>query len=279
VRVSPVARRLANELGVDLAAVHGTGPGGAIQRSDIERAAAAAAPVVPTESPPAAEPSMRLGGMREAIARAMSRSNREIPHYYLAQDIDMLRASQWLQEANRQRPVTQRLLMAALLIKATALALREAPVLNGFWGADGFQPSEAIHVGVAISLRHGGLMTPAIHHTDLLSLDELMPKLRDLVQRVRGGTLRGSEISDPTITVTNLGDTGVSEVFGVIYPPQVALVGFGAIADRPVAVDGLLGIRPVLTASLAADHRASDGVVGARFLNALSQFLQEPDTL
>jgi pyruvate dehydrogenase E2 component (dihydrolipoamide acetyltransferase) len=106
-----------------------------------------------------------------------------------------------------------------------------------------------------------------------------MAKLRDLVQRVRSGALRGSEISDPTITVTNLGDTGVSEVFGVIYPPQVAPVGFGAIADRPVAVDGLLGIRPTMTATLAADHRASDGVMGARFLNALSQLLQEPDTL
>jgi pyruvate dehydrogenase E2 component (dihydrolipoamide acetyltransferase) len=111
--------------------------------------------------------------MREAIARVMSRSNREIPHYYLAQDIDMLSASQWLQEANRQRPVTpvtQRLLMAALLIKATALALREAPDLNGFWREDVFQQSEATHVGVAISLRSGGLITPAIHHTDLLSL-------------------------------------------------------------------------------------------------------------
>jgi pyruvate dehydrogenase E2 component (dihydrolipoamide acetyltransferase) len=217
--------------------------------------------------------------MREAIARAMSRANREIPHYYLAQDIDMLRASQWLQEANRQRPVAQRLLMAAVLIKAVALALRRSPDLNGFWVDDSFQHSEAIHVGVAISLRQGGLMAPAIHHADTLSLDDLMSRLRDLVQRARSGALRGSEIADPTITLTNLGDTGVSEVFGVIYPPQVALVGFGAVQDRPRAIDGLLGIRPMLTASLSADHRASDGVSGARFLDALNRLLQEPEQL
>jgi pyruvate dehydrogenase E2 component (dihydrolipoyllysine-residue acetyltransferase) len=144
---------------------------------------------------------------------------------------------------------------------------------------ESFRASEAIHVGVAISLRQGGLMAPAIHHADQLSIDELMPILRDLVQRVRNGALRSSEITDPTITVTNLGESGVSEVFGVIYPPQVALVGFGAIQDRPRAIDGLIGVRPMLTASLAADHRASDGVSGARYLNTLAQLLQEPENL
>jgi pyruvate dehydrogenase E2 component (dihydrolipoamide acetyltransferase) len=134
-------------------------------------------------------------------------------------------------------------------------------------------------VGVAISLRGGGLVAPAIHDADHCTLDELMAALRDLVQRARTGGLRGSEMSDPTITVTNLGDQGVDQVFGVIYPPQVALVGFGRVAPRPWAVDGLLGVRPVVRATLAADHRASDGHDGARFLAAIDALLQHPEAL
>lgn len=284
VRVSPVARKLAEELGVDLSTIPGTGPGGAIQRGDVERAAAAA--------PAAAEPATEIlqpaaarrrvdpyAGMRDAIARAMARSKREIPHYYLARDIDMQRALAWLEEENRKRPVAERLLTAAILIKAVALALRDAPELNGSWVDEAFHPSEAVHVGVAISLRQGGLIAPALHHADLLPIDELMRALRDLVMRARNGGLRSSELTDPTITVTNLGEAGISQVFGVIYPPQVALVGFGGIAERPWSVGGLLGVRRVVTATLSADHRASDGQRGAHFLDALDRLLQEPTKL
>ena len=151
--------------------------------------------------------------------------------------------------------------------------------MNGFYTESGFQPSEAVHVGVAIFLRWGGLVAPAIHHADQLGLDELMAKLRDLIDRARGGKLRSSEIADPTITVTNLGEQGVPTVYGVIYPPQVALVGFGKIVERPWAVDGLLGVRPIVTATLAADHRASDGHRGGRFLAAIDRLLQEPEKL
>jgi pyruvate dehydrogenase E2 component (dihydrolipoamide acetyltransferase) len=185
----------------------------------------------------------------------------------------------WLGSENLKRPLAQRLLPAALLLKAAALAVREVPEVNGFWIDDGFRGSDAVHLGVAISLRSGGLVAPAIHHADLLGLDDLMAALRDLVMRARGGLLRGSELSDPTITVTNLGEQGVSTVFGVIYPPQVALVGFGAIVERPWAVGGLLGVRPIVTASLAADHRASDGHRGGRYLAAINRLLQQPEQL
>lgn len=280
-RVSPLARRLATELALDLSTVPGTGPDGTITRADVERAAAARQAARPAPAPaaqpsPAPEPQ---AGMRRAIATAMARSNREIPHYYLQTRIDMSRPLHWLEAENQRRPLKERLLPAVLLLKAVARALGDVPELNGYWLDDRHQPQEAIHIGFAIALRQGGLIAPAVHHVDLKSLDELMEALRDLIPRVRAGRLRSSEMTDATITVTNLGDLGVETVYGVIYPPQVALVGFGKIMEQPWAENGMLGIRPVLTATLAADHRATDGRRGAQFLDALNHYLQEAATL
>jgi pyruvate dehydrogenase E2 component (dihydrolipoamide acetyltransferase) len=209
----------------------------------------------------------------------MARSKREIPHYYLSADIDFSKARAFLDERNETVPVAERLLPAVLLVKATALATRSVPELNGFWVDDELRISDPVHVGVAISLRAGGLVAPAIHDSDAKTLDELMTALRDLVNRARAGSLRASEMSDPTITVTNLGDQGVDAVYGVIYPPQVALVGFGAVRERAWAVDGMVGAHPIVTATLAADHRASDGARGARLLNTVDRLLQEPEKL
>ena len=160
-----------------------------------------------------------------------------------------------------------------------ALALRTTPELNGFWINEAFKPGDGIHIGIAISLRQGGLVNPAIHDVDKKSLEELMESLLDLVNRARIGHLRSSELPDGTITVTNLGEQGVETVFGVIYPPQVALVGFGKISDRPIAANGMFGVRPTLDATLAADHRVSDGHRGGRFLLAIDRLLQEPEKL
>ena len=268
---SPSARQLAEELGVDLRAVTGTGPGGRIQRKDVE--AAAAAP----PGAPAAED--RQARMRRAIAAAMSRSNREIPHFYVSTTVDLSRSLAWLAAENEKRPVAGRLLYGVLLLKAVALALGEVPELNGFWDGDAPRPSEAVHVGVAVSLRGGGLVAPALHDTDRKSLDELMAEFRDLVQRARAGTLRSSELADPTITVTSLGEQGVEGVFGLIFPPQVALVGFGKVVERPWAEGGGVFVRPVIQASLAADHRVVDGHRAGLFLAAVDRRLQEPSTL
>jgi pyruvate dehydrogenase E2 component (dihydrolipoamide acetyltransferase) len=251
--------------------------------ADVESAAEAgsAAEAEPAKPWPASEDraSAKAAGMRAAIARAMARSKREIPHYYLATDIDFSHARLFLDERNASRSVSARLLPAAVLLKATALAVREVPGLNGFWVDDAFHPSESVHLGVAISLRAGGLVAPAIHDADTRDLDDLMAALRDLVRRARAFSLRASEMSDPTITVTNLGDQGVQMVHGVIYPPQVALVGFGAISERPWAVDGMVGAHPVVTVTLAADHRASDGAQGARLLTRIDHLLQDPERL
>jgi pyruvate dehydrogenase E2 component (dihydrolipoamide acetyltransferase) len=175
--------------------------------------------------------------------------------------------------------VQQRVLPAALLLKAVATAARQMPAFNSYFEGDAAQPQPAVHLGVAIALRGGGLVAPAIHDADRLSLDELMAKLQDLVARARTGTLRSSELRDGTITVSNLGDRGVETVFPIIYPPQTAIVGFGRIADRPWIVDGALAVRPLVQATLAADHRASDGHLGARFLALIDRLLQEPDKL
>jgi pyruvate dehydrogenase E2 component (dihydrolipoamide acetyltransferase) len=274
VRASPAARKLARELGVDLAAVVGTGPDGAIERRDVEQAAAA--PPAPAPPKPAPAPA---AAMRRAIAAAMARSNREIPHYYLAARIDMTRALRWLEESNLRRTVAGRVLPAALLLKAVARALVEVPALNGFWVDDRFVPSGEVHLGIAVSVRGGGLMVPAIHAADRKSVEELMAALGDAITRARSGRLRSSDVTDSTITVTLLGDLGVETVFGVIYPPQVALVGFGKIVEQAWAEGGVLGVRPVVTATLAGDHRASDGLTGARFLETLARFLAKPEEL
>ncbi len=277
-KVSPAAKQLAAELSVDLSAVQGTGPDGAISRADVE-AAAAQAPLAPSPAPRAGEAGDRLLRMRQTIAAAMARSKREIPHYYVGTTIDMERALTWLAEENLKRPVKERLLYGVLLLKAVALALREVPELNAVWKGNEVVRSEARHVGVAISLRQGGLIAPALHDTDKQSLGDLMRNFRDLVNRARAGALRSSELSDPTITVTSLGEQGVESVYAVIYPPQVAIVGFGKLVERPWIVDKQVVPRSVLTATLSADHRVSDGHRGGLFLAAVDRLLQEPEGL
>jgi pyruvate dehydrogenase E2 component (dihydrolipoamide acetyltransferase) len=272
---SPAARRLAEERGIDLSAIAGSGPDGAITSTDIERFLAAA--------PAPAEKKRTLwldpAAMRAAIAAAMARSKREIPHYYLEHQIDVTPCELWLAERNATLPPDGRLLIGALALKAVALALPRFPAFNGFYRDNKFEPSKAVHVGVAIAIRGGGLAAPALHDTDKLSLDELMSRMRDLVQRTRAGRIRSSEMSDPTITVSSLGERGVEALYGVIYPPQVAIVGFGKVVTRPWVVDGAIGPRSVVTMTLAADHRVTDGHAGALFLAEIGALLQEPEKL
>ncbi len=292
---SPLARRRAAALGVDLASVAGSGSAGAVTLADVESAATTPPPAparratprrapasgsVPTSAAvPAGTPADRAKAMREAIGALMARSKREIPHYYLQTTIDVDRALVWLERANAGRPVTERILPAALLLKAVAIAAREVPEMNGFFVDGGFAAADHVHLGVAVSLRGGGLIAPALHDADLLSIDELMTGLKDLGTRARGGKLRSSEMSDPTLTVTNLGEQGVEIVHGVIYPPQVALVGFGRIHEQPWAIDGMLTVRRCVVATLAADHRVSDGHRGGLFLTAIDTALQSPEKL
>jgi pyruvate dehydrogenase E2 component (dihydrolipoamide acetyltransferase) len=267
-RASPAARQLAGERKVDLATVRGTGPEGAVTLDDVRQAAGMA------EVPPD-----RGERMRQAVAAAVTRSKREIPHYYIGHTIDLGPVTAWLAEQNRDRPVARRLVHSVLLIKAVALALRDFPELNACWVEGRVAPKPDIHVGLAISLKEGGLVAPALHHADRQSVDELMSGLLDLVERSRAGALRSSELADPTITVTILGDRGVDTVYGVVYPPQVAIVGFGKVIEGPWVVDGRVVARPLVRATLAADHRVSDGHRGALFLASVADRLREPSRL
>jgi pyruvate dehydrogenase E2 component (dihydrolipoamide acetyltransferase) len=266
-RISPAARKRIESERLDATSIRGSGPNGTITLEDVERAVAAK---------PKDDPSL---AMRRAIARAMSRAKREIPHYYLADTIDLTNALAWLERENASRELPRRLLPSVLLLKAVALAVREVPEMNGWYENETWTRSEAVHAGIATSLRSGGIVAPAIHDVAARSLDELMSALADLVTRVRGGGLRSSELSDPTITITSLGDRGCESVFPVIYPPQVAIVGFGTIVERPWIADGAVVARRVVHVSLAADHRVSDGHRGALFLRRIGELLQKPEAL
>lgn len=296
VSAAPRARRLAAQLGVDLATVPGSGPDGAVMVSDVERASRDATVTAPPSSgsPPsvpkvrtasrraraAAAPSpARKEAMQAATAALMARSKREIPHYYLQSTVDLSAALDWLAAHNHGRAPGDRVLPAALLLKATATSLLRVPELNGFYVEDRFEPVDHVDLGVAIALRSGGLLVANLRGADGLPVDELMARLKDVATRARAGRLTSSEMSVPTVTVTNLGDQGAELVHGVIYPPQVALVGFGRIVERPWAVSGLLGVRPLVVATLAGDHRVTDGQRGSRFLEALDATLQKPEEL
>jgi pyruvate dehydrogenase E2 component (dihydrolipoamide acetyltransferase) len=275
VRASPAARQLASARGIDLAAVSGSGPLGSIVRADVERNVGPAAP------PPGKKRAvgLDLDAMRAAIAAAMARSKREIPHYYLEHQVDVTGCEEFLSRTNAGRPPDNRLLMGAIAVKAVAAAARRFPAFNGFYQDGQFRPSSAVHAGVAIAIRGGGLAAPAIHDSDKLALDDLMAQMRDLFQRVRAGRIRSSEMADPTITVSSLGERGVEALYGIIYPSQVAIVGFGKVVVRPWIVEGNVVPRSVVTVTLAADHRVSDGHAGALFLAEIGKLLQEPDKL
>lgn len=271
-RISPAARRLAAERGIDISLLPGTGPGGAIVVADVEAYA-------PEARPPRPRTGFDPAAMRQAIAAAMTRSKREIPHYYLTQTLDLAAALSRLERLNADRPPLERILPAALFLRAIALALAKLPDLNGFWQDGRFRPGDGIHVGWAIALRGGGLVAPAIRDADRRTLEELMAAMRDLVQRARGSGLRGSELTDPTITVTSLGERGAESVLPIIHPPQVAMLGIGRVVTRPWVVDGAIVPRPVVTISLAGDHRASDGHRGGLLLAEIDRLLRNAEAL
>lgn len=281
-RVSPLARRIAADLGVDLATVRGTGPGGAITRVDVDAVAQSEPEVTRPAGGPAAEhrsTAERQASLRAAVGELMARSKREIPHYGLQRTIDLTAALTWLDGHNGDRPPAERLLPAALMLRAVVLSAHDVPEVNGTYEDGAFRPAAAVSLGVAVSLRQGGIIAPAIPGADRLTLPELMVALRELTARARRGVLRGADLAGATLTVTSLGEHGADLVHGVIFPPQVALVGFGRIAERPVASGGMVGARRTVVATLAGDHRVSDGHVGSLFLAAIDHHLQEPDRL
>jgi len=268
---SPIVRKIAEQQQLDLSNITGSGLNGAIILKDLGQ-------ITPSESA-TKQSSIALPKMRNAIAAAMIRSKKEIPHFYVSLDIDMTNAQCWLQQMNAKQDPEQRILLLVLLLKAVAAALLKFPALNGVYSDEQFHPADDIHIGNVISLRDGGLVVPAIHNVDKLSVQEVMLALRDITIRSRQGHLRTSELTDATITVTSMGERGTDSVFGVIYPPQVAIIGFGRLRKTALVKDDSLVVSDVITVCLSADHRAIDGMLAAKFLTALSNQLQKPESL
>lgn len=279
--ISPLAKRIAVENNIEIAKIQGTGEDGAITKEDIENAIIQRTKDNETkkESIEINEKSVsQIEAIRLAVASAMSKSNKEIPHYYLEKKIDMTKALAWLREKNNHLPIEKRILPAALLIKSVAQSLVKFPELNAIWD-NGIQIKKEINIGFVVSIRGGGIIVPAIHNANTKNIDEIMQDLNDIIPRARAMKLRSSELSDSTITITNLGEGGADTVFGIIYPPQVALIGFGSSSEQPFAENGMIGIHTVLNATLAGDHRATDGLSGSGFLTVLYKYLQKPELL
>ncbi|MFD0979190.1 dihydrolipoamide acetyltransferase family protein [Tropicimonas aquimaris] len=276
---SPAARRLAADRGIDLSGISGSGPGGAITFRDVEGAPSEVA------APARAAPADAMAEMRKAIAAAMQRSKREIPHFQLSQTVDVQKTTDWLSARNATAAPAERILLGALFMKAAALAASKVSEMNGHYGADGFAPAPQVNLGVAVALRGGGLIAPAIPDADTLPLPDLMAAMKDLVARARAMRLRSSELTNGTITVSSLGEKGAETMTGIIFPPQVALLAIGAPRLRPwIVTDGdgapaQIEPRQVVTFTLSADHRVSDGRQANRFLAEVDALLQAPETL
>lgn len=273
-KISPAARSRAERLGIDWRLLSkGSGPDGAIVLDDINIPDEKSAEQV---SDTVKDPSNM---MRQAISATVSRSKREIPHYYLQLDIVLNNTINWLSDHNANLPPSKRILSNAVIYSAIARALTSFPAFNGFYRDGHFQPSESVHLGNAINLRQGGLMVAAIHDAQRLGLIELMEKITDQVSRARKGGLRMSEMQDATVTLSNMGDRGTDSIQSIIFPPQVAIFGIGRQREVPWVIDNTVNIATIVSVSLAADHRVSDGHSGARLLNKINKLLQTPEVL
>ena len=279
VAISPAARKRAAELGVNWRQLtHGHGPEGAIILKDIDDASN-----ITVQSPVKSKPTKSKPNpaemMRQAIAANVSRSKREIPHYYLQLDVVLEKALNCLSTHNADLPPSQRILVNAMIYCAIARALDDYPTFNGFYTDGQYQASETVHLGHAISLRTGGLMIAAIQDAQSLGVIELMDKLRDQVTRAREGGLRMSEVTEASVTISSIGDRGADSMQSIIFPPQVAIFGLGRPRKMPWIIDEAVVAATVVTISLAADHRVSDGHSGARLLNKINKLLQTPEKL
>jgi pyruvate dehydrogenase E2 component (dihydrolipoamide acetyltransferase) len=286
VRASPLARRLAQELGIDLSQVRGTGPDGRIVRRDVEAFAARraeapapeAAPAAAPPPPPAGVEVVPMSRIRQAIARNMAASKREAPHYYLTLDVDMTEAQRIRSDINAFVDEAGRVTVNDLIVKAVARALEAHPIFNS-WFVDGeIRHHDAVNVCIAIAL-DDGLIAPALLDVTRKSLSQIARESRSLAERARQGTLRSEELTAGTFTITNLGAYGIETLIAIIQPPQTAILGVGTILPKPVVRDGQVVVREMMKLALSADHRVTDGAQGARFLTDIARFLEHPLSL
>lgn len=269
-KISPAARAYANEHDIDLEKIKGSGPLKSIVLKDLENVFQKTAQT---------GKGFDINQMRKAISRIVSQSKKEIPHYYLALTINVEKLQLWLNTQNDQKGVEDRLLIQAPILCAIKNALKKNPKFNGYFIEDGFESREQINLGIAISLRGGGLVVPALLNVGELHSEQIMERLKSLSERAKKGGLKHSEVANATITISNIGDRGVDVIYGVIFPPQVAIIGVGKVQKTPVCVNNEVVINSLMTMTLAADHRVTDGHDGARLLNEIDKQLQKPEEL
>jgi pyruvate dehydrogenase E2 component (dihydrolipoamide acetyltransferase) len=291
IRVSPVARRIAEQRGVDLRLVRGSGPEGRIVRRDIEaflsqvtarpEEAAKAPPEAAVPPPPEAAPppppaaAVPMSRMRQTIARRMSQSKREAPHYYVVVDANMTEAQRLRSQLNASLAEESRVSVNDLLVKASAKALAKYPMFNT-WFVDGeVRRHEAQNVCIAIALEEG-LIAPAILDVGKKNVVEIAEASRSLAERAKSGTLKAEEYSGGTFTVSNLGMFGVEELIAIIQPPQAAILGVGAIRRTPIVQEDAVAVAEMMKLALSGDHRVTDGAQGAQFLGEIKRLLEAP---
>jgi pyruvate dehydrogenase E2 component (dihydrolipoamide acetyltransferase) len=281
IRATPLARAVARDLGVDLAAVTGSGRGGRIRRADVE----AAAPAAPAAVEPAAQSApvspgadveeVPLSAMRRTVARRLVESMRSAPHFYLTITVDAEALLGLRADVNRQLGEDLKVSVNDLIVKACAGLLRTNPELNVSWGGDKLLRHRRVHVGIAVALE-GGLVVPVIRDADRKPLTQVAREARELIGRARASKLAAAELTGGTFTVSNLGMFGIDQFTAVINPPEAAILTVGAALPEPAAVDGGVAVRRRMRLTLSIDHRALDGATGARFLARLKQVLEQP---
>jgi pyruvate dehydrogenase E2 component (dihydrolipoamide acetyltransferase) len=274
VKASPLARRIARERGIDLAALLGTGPDGRIVAEDVERAEAGAAAPAPVAAAPAAEVESRpLSNLRKTIARRLTQAW-TVPAFQLTVSADMTRASELIAKQRELHPEV-RITVTDLLTKVCAQGLKRHPDMNVQYTEDALLAFSGADVGIAVAAPQG-LVVPVVHGAERLTLAEIAAVRADLVGRAREAKLRTEDLEGGTFTISNLGMYEVEQFVAVLNPPQASILAVGATRDEVVARDGELEIAPLMTMTLTCDHRAVDGATGAEFLRTVKTFLEDP---
>jgi pyruvate dehydrogenase E2 component (dihydrolipoamide acetyltransferase) len=282
VQISPKARRLAKELGLDTSGLTGTGPDGTISAEDVQAAADSKKSATPssgtTSKPSSAAPSSALSQVARLMAERMTQSWTTVPHFFLTRDIDctQLLAAQKRHAPSSEKLGSAKLTVTDLLVALVARALAKHPVMNSSWNGAGIQQHGEINISLAMAVKDG-VVGAVIHKADKATLAEISTQRRDLTDRARANRLRPADISGGTFTISNLGMYKVDAFIAIITPPQAATLAVGAIAERVVPVDGKPGIRPMMTMTLSSDHRVVDGARAAEFLSTLAEAIQNPD--
>ena len=276
-KISPKARRLAKELGVDIGAIHGSGTGGEILASDVQAAATSPAPPTPDSTPKNSGTVEVPTSLGRIMAERTTQSWTTVPHFFVTRDVDATVLNHYREQIVDQIESTKKIRVTHtdLLVALVSRVLLKHPRLNASWSAEGIRLHNHVNMGVAIAV-NDGVVAAVIHNAHTASLPEIASQRRDVAERARAGKLRPADIADATFTISNLGMYGVDQFSAIITPPQAAILAVGGIADKVVAIDGKPAVRPMMTLTISCDHRVADGARAAMFVSDLAQALGDP---